>query len=249
MPQPIDNIAADPCAVIASGILNIHNCSARGISQSEFLLIKAACGISGGGGAPSGPAEGDLSGTYPNPTVAMVAGRTPQSTGLDLLEATSPSNAANIIGLGNAMITDDNLAGLADIPTALTNLGLDGTLAVQNPALVTIIGGEISGTTVNRAIITRTASHQLVDTDAFVTTLMDVASANNLTVPTHVTVPFLVGCEIPVVQWGEGRTTIVAAVGVTINPSSTLKIDGQYGSATLKKIATNTWLLVGKIKA
>jgi hypothetical protein len=76
---------------------------------------------------------------------------------------------------------------------------------------------------------------------------MNNASANTLTVPPNSSVPFSIGTTIDVVQMGAGTTTIAAGSGVTINKPSTLAISAQYGVATLRKIATDTWLANGDL--
>lgn len=75
---------------------------------------------------------------------------------------------------------------------------------------------------------------------------MNAASANNLTVPPNGSVAFPIGTIIEVLQLGIGQTTIVAGSGVTIRSSgSKMKLTGQYSSASLRKRATNEWVLNG----
>lgn len=73
---------------------------------------------------------------------------------------------------------------------------------------------------------------------------MDVAGANNLTVPLNATVAFPIGTQILVKQVGAGLTTVVATGGVTITSSSgSLDSPGQNSLMALIKKGTNTWYL------
>jgi hypothetical protein len=96
----------------------------------------------------------------------------------------------------------------------------------------------------------QTASYILVLDDASKLVEMNVATANNLTVPSNSTVAFSIGTSITIAQYGTGQTTVVAGSGVTIRSSGgALKLSTQYSGATLIKIGTNEWYLFGDITA
>lgn len=96
----------------------------------------------------------------------------------------------------------------------------------------------------------QTASYTLVAGDANKMVEMNVATANNLTVPLNSSVPFATGTIIDVVQYGAGQTTIVATGGVTLRSTNNwLKINARYGAVTLVKVGTDEWYVFGNLNA
>lgn len=76
------------------------------------------------------------------------------------------------------------------------------------------------------------------------------ASAITLTVPTNASVPFAIGTQITITQANSGAVTVVGDTGVTVNSADgDLKLRTQWSAATLIKLNTNSWILIGDIKA
>lgn len=97
-------------------------------------------------------------------------------------------------------------------------------------------------------INTQTASYTLVIGDAGKIVEMNVASANNLTIPPNSSVAFVTGTIIDVYQYGAGQTTFVPGSGVTMRSSGAkTKTYGQYSAASLVKRDTDEWELAGDI--
>ena len=96
----------------------------------------------------------------------------------------------------------------------------------------------------------QTASYTLVLADADKLVEMNVATANDLTIPLNSSVAFPTGTQILLAQYGAGQTTIVATSGVTVRSNGgKLKLNVQYSGATLIKIGTDEWYLFGDIVA
>jgi len=86
--------------------------------------------------------------------------------------------------------------------------------------------------------------------------LTDVANVQKITAATVITVPpnsavaFPIGAEIAIVAYTTGEVSIAPGAGVTLlSASNNRKINGQYTGVTLKKMATDEWLLLGSLKA
>jgi hypothetical protein len=94
------------------------------------------------------------------------------------------------------------------------------------------------------------ASRTLALTDAKKKLRASHASvAINYTVPPNSSVAFPIGTWIIIEQTGVAQVAVVAGAGVTINPSTKLKVNGQNTSAVLVKESTDTWSWQGSVKA
>lgn len=111
--------------------------------------------------------------------------------------------------------------------------GVTGTLSAQtdlNIALNTQSDNAQTGTT-----------YTLVLADAGQNVDMNNAAANTLTIPLNAAAAFPIGTMITVTQIGAGATTIAFAGTIQKPAARALIISAQYESASLYKVAADTW--------
>jgi hypothetical protein len=153
-----------------------------------------------------------------------------------------------VSGTNIKTLEGQSLLGSGNIDLAKGDVGLgnvDNTSDANKP--VSTATQTALDTKTNKLIVTnrQTASYTLVLADADKLVEMNVASANNLTVPASV---FSAGTQILLAQYGAGQTTIVAGAGVTIRSNGAkLKLNVQYSGATLIFLSGTEAYLFGDI--
>lgn len=172
----------------------------------------------------------------------LAVARLPALSGGDV---TSSSGSATL-SIGANKVTRGMLAATAAAAilgaTAAGNVA--DLTAAQVKAILALTDADIA-----RLGSIQTASYTAAIGDANTMVRMNSGSAMNFTVPPNSSVAFPLWSEINIAQAGVGGVTFVAGAGVTINSRGGLvTIAGQYGAATLKKVASpDTWLLVGDL--
>ncbi len=97
---------------------------------------------------------------------------------------------------------------------------------------------------------TKTANYTLDPADAGKIIIMNVSSSTSIiTIPLETTFP--AGARVDILQIGSVQTSIAPVSGsVTLNSkNSNRKLSGQYSAATLIKVGTNSWVLLGDLTA
>jgi hypothetical protein len=120
------------------------------------------------------------------------------------------------------------------------NLDVNGNDITGNPA--------IDG---RRAIIVEAGTNRTLSSDDAGDFIIatNVDEPTTITIPTNASVAFTTGTEVDFIRKTAQELTIEADAGVTLNgvDGGSTAITAQWGGATIKKIDTDEWIIVGKI--
>jgi hypothetical protein len=163
-----------------------------------------------------------FTGTVTIPAGASISGFAPLASPTFTGTVTLPNSTVTAAMIASDAVTQAKIADRAVGSTELTNLSLNAQ----------------TGTTYTLA---------LSDAQKLVT--LTNASAITLTVPTNSSVAFTIGDQVNLLQLGAGQVTVSGA-GVTLrSEGSKLKLKAQYAIATLIKVGTDEWVVVGNLSA
>lgn len=207
-----------------------------------------------GAQGPTGPTGATGSGGPTGPTG-------PATTNVNLLGSvanfaalpTGPTADDSYITLdtGNIYFWDgaawDNLGPLYG-PTGPTGpQGTAGTVGATGPAGGTGPTGPQGDWSTAQTVEEKTANYTIIITDAGKMLKLTKATGFTLTIPTNAAEAFGVGQRVDIIQYGVGQVTVAADTGVTLRATPTSKLRTQYSTASLIKLGTNEWVLVGDL--
>lgn len=146
-----------------------------------------------------------------------------------------------------ATYTDTKIGGSAGaIDNRLLRADGTGTKTLQASGITVSDADELSGH--GSKINDYSDSGTLALADAGCVVRATKATAMTLTVPPQSSVAWNAGAQIGPVQYGAGQLTIAAGSGVTIRSAGgKLKLTAQYSGATLLRVASDEWMLIGDI--
>jgi hypothetical protein len=131
------------------------------------------------------------------------------------------------------------------------NVSVGGNITGGNIITAGNITGNVNGFTIGyrdipQVIFTSNATLSLTDAGKH---YYSANSANVITIPNNATVSFNIGTAVSIVQQGTANLTITPDSEVTLylsgNSTAGSRTLGNYGMATLMKVATDTWFING----
>lgn len=182
-------------------------------------------------------ADGAITNTQINTNAAISLSKLAGSTAGNVIIYNSSGVAAAAPISGDIAITS---AGVSSInPGVVVNADVSASADIDL--------SKLNATTID----TKTGNYVLVLSDRYKVIETNVGSSNTVSVPTNASVPFPIGTQITIVQYGAGKTQVIASspgtTTIRSTPGSYLR--AIYSSATLIKRATDEWYLFGDLSS
>lgn len=213
---------------------------------------------------------GALSATGTAGATTFLRGDNTWSTAITAVSASigSPISVSTTSGVATVGFT--GALAIANGGTALTSVGTSGQVLVSNGTALAygtptdttklpLAGGAMTGAVTGNQAVTAfrpyatIAGTSVTLTDAEIGKLLITSSSSTvtLTIPADASsTTFPLGTEMDFFQNGSGTVSVVGAAGVSINGVTAgvgVTITARYGGLSIKTIAANTWIAVGKI--
>jgi len=179
----------------------------------------------------------------------------------------SDTNKAKIGNGSSAWTSLSYFGGTGTVTSVVASTGLTGgtitstgTIAIDTSVTADLTTAQtLTNKTLTAPIINLSLNAQTGTTYTFVLTdngklvTASNASAQTYSIPTNASVAYPIGTQINLIQIGAGQVTIQAVTAGTTTIASTgasaiaPKLRVQYSSATLIKVATDLWYVIGDI--
>jgi hypothetical protein len=165
-----------------------------------------------------------------------------------LLADSSATNGVDWKQIPAAGLASDSVTTAKILNANVTTAKIADDAVTQAKLADRVVGSaELDNLTLNAQTGT---TYTLVLADAHKLVTQSNASGITTTVPPNADVAFEIGDQVNLLQLGAGQVTVVAGSGVTLRSEGTkVKLRGQYATATLVKIGTNEWVLLGNLVA
>jgi hypothetical protein len=170
----------------------------------------------------------------------------------------SITTAANLSVNGGVISTTAATANVFNVTPTTVNIGAGASTGVNigNASGLVTLSGNVQGSTNGFAIgyrdipqVTFSANATIVLTDAGKHYYSTSSSNLVMTIANSTSANFAVGAAINLINQGTGTITVAQGSGVTMylagNSTSGNRTVASYGVATIQKVATDTWFIVG----
>jgi hypothetical protein len=239
---------------------NITTAGIANLTTIQSTTVDATGNITGGNITTAGTinATGNISGGNISTNTATITTGDITTINSGLLQ----NGNSNITLTANGNVSIQAAGSTVELVVTSTGANVAGTFNATGNANVGNIGatngvftGNISGNTNGFTIgylnipQVAAANATLALTDAGKHYYSTTAGNLTLTVPLNSSVAFATGTEIGIVVQAVGNILVNAAVGVTLymagNSTAANRVVGSYGTATLLKVASDTWFISG----